>query len=166
MLLVRLSKCASIATRDKGGIVSRFARRIQRVSAAGGELYLTPASGSYSSGTTVTVTIKENSGSTPVNAVQANLTYPSSQLQFQSINTSTSPFTTTLQNSGGSGTVQIGVGALGSSVTGDAIIAIVTFTVIGTGTAAVQFAAGSGIAQTSDSTDICKKKTGSSYTLS
>ena len=58
------------------------------------------------------------------------------------------------------------MGTLGTSVTGDAIVAVVTFTVIGTGTAPITFAAGSGIAQTSDSTDVCKKKTGSSYTLS
>lgn len=146
--------------------MSRFARRLQRAPVSGGELYITPASGSYSNGATVTITIRENSYATPVNAVQANLTYPSGQLQFQSINTSSSPFTTTLQSSGGSGSVQIGVGLLGDSVTGDAVVATVTFTVIGTGTAAITFAAGSGIAKTSDSSDVCKKKTGSSYTLS
>lgn len=146
--------------------MSRFARRLQRAPVSGGELYITPASGNYTSGATVTITIRENSGSIPVNSVQANLTYPQAQLQFQSINTSSSPFTTTLQSTGGSGSVQIGVGNLGGSVTGDAVVATVTFTVIGTGTAQIQFAAGSGIAQTSDSSDICKKKIGSSYTLS
>ncbi len=139
---------------------------MQSVLDSGAQLYLTPASGGYSNGATVSVTVKENSYSTQVNAVQANLTYPTGQLQFQSINTSSSAFTTTLQSTGGSGSVQIGVGSLGNSVTGDAIVAVVTFTVIGTGFAQIQFAAGSGIAQTSDSTDICKKQTGSSYTLS
>lgn len=148
--------------------VSRFARRLQRVPVVIGELYITPPGGSYSNGATVTITIRENSYSTPVNAVQANLTYPAAQLQFQSISAGagTSPFTTVLQSTGGSGSVQIGVGLLGNSVTGDAVVATVTFTVIGTGTAPIQFAAGSGIAKTSDSSDICKKKTGSSYTLS
>lgn len=145
--------------------MSRFARRLQRAPVSGAELYLAPASGSYSNGATVTVTIKENSYSTLVNAVQANLTYPAGQLQFQSINTATSAFTSTLQSNGGGGSVQIGMGILSGSVTGDAIVAVVTFTVIGTGTAPITFTAGSGIAQTSDSTDICKKKTGSSYTL-
>lgn len=146
--------------------MSKLARRLQSVPVAGAELYITPASNSYSNGATVTITIRENSRSTQVNAVQANLTYPTARLQFQSINTSSSPFTTTLQSTGGSGNVQIGVGSLGSSVTGDAVVATVTFTAIATGSAQIQFAAGSGIAQTSDSTDICKKKTGSSYTIS
>lgn len=146
--------------------MSKFGRRLQSASPTGAELYITPATGSYTNGSTVTITIRENSGSTQVNAVQANLSYPTARLQFQSISTSSSAFTTTLQNTGGSGTVQIGVGILGSSVTGDAIVATVTFTAIGAGAAAVQFTAGSGIAATSDSSDICKKRTGANYTIS
>lgn len=146
--------------------MSKFGRRLQTAVSTGAELYITPATGSYTNGSTFTITIRENSGSTPVNAVQANLSYPTARLQFQSISTATSGFSDVLQSTGGSGTVQIGMGELGGSVTGDAIVATVTFSVVGTGSAAVQFTAGSGIAQTSDSTDICKKRTGATYTLS
>lgn len=146
--------------------MSKFGRRLQRGSSTGAELYITPSTGAYSNGATVTITVRENSGDIPVNAVQANLSYPTARLQFQSISTATSAFTTTLQSSGGGGTVQIGVGLLGSSVTGNAIVATVTFTVIGAGATAIQFTAGSGIAATSDSSDVCGKRTGANYTLS
>lgn len=146
--------------------MSKLGRRLQSAVSSGAELYITPATGSYTNGSTFTITIRENSGSVPVNAVQANLSYPTGQLQFQSISTATSAFSDTLQSTGGSGTVQIGMGELGGSVTGDAIVATVTFSVVGTGSATVQFTAGSGIARTSDSTDICKKRTSATYTLS
>ena len=45
--------------------------------AANDSLSITPASASLSLGTNVTVTIVENSGTDPVNAVQADLTYGS-----------------------------------------------------------------------------------------
>lgn len=146
--------------------MSKLGRRLQSAGPKGGTLYITPATDTYSNGSTLTITIRENSGSVPVNAVQANLSYPTNRLQFQSISTSTSAFTTSLQETGGGGTVQIGVGILGNSVTGDAIVATVTFQAIGAGAAAVQFTAGSGIAATADSSDICKQRIGANYTIS
>lgn len=143
--------------------MSRFARRVQRSVPTGAKLYITPASGSYSVGSTLTITIRESSGSTRVNAIQANLTYPTARLTFQSISTSSSPFTTTIESTGGSGNVRIGVGLLGDAVTGDQIVATVTFTVAATGNSAIAFAAGSGIADEATSSDICKQKIGGSY---
>jgi hypothetical protein len=106
-----------------------------------------------------------NSYAQAVNAVQANLTYPTARMTFQSIDTSHSNFTTTLQSTGGSGSVQIGVGLLGGSLTGQQEVARVTFTLASTGSAAVTFAAGSGIASADTATDICKKRTGATYTI-
>ncbi len=146
--------------------MSQFARRAQRASPPqGARLYITPASGSYSNGSTVTVTIMENSYADAVNAVQANLTYPTNRLTFQSISTTNSNFTTTIQSEGGSGTVQVGVGLLGNTLTGAQEVARVTFTANGTGSAAISFAAGSGIARASDSTDICQQQSGATYTI-
>lgn len=148
--------------------MSKFGSRLQRGASrsAEPELYLTPASGNLTNGSTLVLTIRENSYGAAVNAVQANLTYPTNRMTFQSISTANSNFTTTMQGQGGAGSVQIGVGLLGSSLTGDQEVARVTFTLTGAGSAAIAFAAGSGIAQSSDSTDICKKRTGSSYTIS
>lgn len=134
--------------------------------ATGAVLYITPASGNLTNGNTLIVTIRENSFSDAVNAVQANFSYPTNRMTFQSISTSSSAFTTTIQSDGGSGSVQIGVGILGSSVTGDREVARVTFTLTGAGAAALAFTAGSGIARASDSIDICKSRRGSNYTIS
>jgi hypothetical protein len=122
--------------------------------------------GSYTNGSTVTVQIRENSYGTAVNTVQANLSYPSALLQFVSISTTGSPFTTTIQSTGGSGSVQLGVGLLSDSVTGDQLVGTVTFTVIATGSARIDFVAGSGVAAAATSTDIVKRLFGASYVLS
>ena len=148
--------------------MSRFGRRLQKSagSSKSVELYLTPASGTLTNGNTLVVTVRENSFSQAVNAVQANITYPTNRMTFQSVDTSQSGFTTTIQSNGGSGSVQIGVGLLSNSLTGDQEVARITFMLTGTGSAALAFAAGSGIARASDSVDICEKRTGSNYTIS
>lgn len=140
-------------------------RRFQRVASGSPRLYLMPASASYASGGTLVVTIMANSYTEAVNAVQANLTYSSARLTFQSIDTSYSNFTTTLQSAGGGGSVQVGVGILASSLAGAQEVARVTFTLSSAGAASISFAAGSGIARASDATDICMVKTGASYTI-
>lgn len=107
----------------------------------------------------------ENSYGDAVNAVQANLTYPTDRLTFQSISTANSNFTSAIQSEGGSGSVQVGVGLLGGTLTGPQEVARVTFTATGAGAAAISFAAGSGIARASDATDICEHQIGASYTI-
>lgn len=146
--------------------MSIAARKHQK--ASGGsvpELYLSPSSTTVSNGNTVVITVYENSYAQAVNAIQANFTYPTNRLTFQSISTSNSNFTTTIQSDGGSGSVQIGVGLLGNSLTGNQEVARVTFTASGVGSASLSFTAGSGIARASDSTDICQKQTGSTVTV-
>lgn len=147
--------------------MSIAARRFQRSTSNSGspKLYLTPSLGSYANGGTLIVTIMANSYSQAVNAVQANLTYPTGRMTFQSIDTSHSNFTTTIQSSGGSGNIQIGVGLLGSTLTGLQEVARVTFSLISTGSAALPFAAGSGIARASDAVDICNATIGATYTI-
>lgn len=145
--------------------MSGFTRRSQRGTSKGGIIYLAPLSGSYSNGATVTLQIRMNSGGTAVNAVQSNLSYPTTQLQLISVDTTGSPFTTTIQNTGGGGIIQLGVGILAGSTSGDKLVGTITMSVLSTGSAAVSFAAGSGIARASDAVDICTKRTGGSYTL-
>lgn len=128
-------------------------------------MYLSPSAGTYAGGATITVEIREDSGAVAVNAAQANLSYPVSLLQFQSIDTSGSPFTTTIQSNGGSGSVELGVGILAGSTTGEQLVGTVSFTVIGAGSATINFADGSGLARADTSTDICNRKDGAAYTL-
>lgn len=53
--------------------------------ATGGAITLTPSSGTYTSGSNISVTISEDSGTEPVNSVQASLTYDPAKLQYVSV---------------------------------------------------------------------------------
>src|SRR4051812_4395571 len=69
--------------------------------AAVGTLYLSPSTLIVANGATFTVDIHESSGTEPVNAVQANLTYSETQLDFVGIDSSTSAFGTEAEATGG-----------------------------------------------------------------
>jgi len=132
--------------------------------AASATLYLSPSSGSVANGNTLTLYVYEDSGTEPVNAVQANLSYPASQLQFLSTSSS-SAFSVVAQNTGGSGSVQIGRGAL-PSVTGNQLVATVQFkALVGSGTAAVSFAGGSQVVSANSNANIMTVSPGGSYGL-
>lgn len=128
-------------------------------------LYMTPATGTYATGAAVQVTIRADSKAIATNVVQANFTYPTNRLTFQSIDTSMSPYTTTIQSTGGSGEVKIGVGILAGDTTGDQIVGVVTFTATGAGSAALSFANDSGIADSVNSTNVCEAMMGATYTI-
>lgn len=105
-------------------------------------VYLNPLSQTYPANTTFTVEIRENSGTTTVNAVQANFSYPANMLTFVSIDTTGSAFPTSAQGTGANGQVAIAQGIIGS-LTGDQLVAKVTFkTNSVTGVASLPFVAG------------------------
>ncbi|MEO6513324.1 MAG: fibronectin type III domain-containing protein [Candidatus Saccharimonadales bacterium] len=131
-----------------------------------GVLSLTPATANVSLGSNVVVTITENSSTTSVNAIEADLTYDQTKLQFVSIDTSTSPFNGLVARAtGGGGTVFVANGTT-TPTTGSQIVAKVTFTAIGTGSTSINFAATSGIAESTNNTDILGTMTGATYTIS
>src|ERR1017187_1426880 len=90
-------------------------------------LYLSPASSTTTVGSTLAVTVRENSGSTAVNAVEADLSYPSALLQYSSTDFSTSAFEIGAGSTGGSGSITMARGTVNSSLSGDQIVGIVTF---------------------------------------
>ncbi|MGB4758691.1 MAG: cohesin domain-containing protein [Candidatus Saccharimonadales bacterium] len=143
-------------------------RRLQQGVAGntGAKLYLTPVSGSYTVGNNVVLAVREDSLAAPVNGVQANLTYPASLLQFQSANNTGSGFTLMLQNTGGGGTVQLGVGLLGDSLTGDQLVGTITFTVLAAGSAQVSINSTSEVTSADDASNVCRRRFGARYTLS
>jgi hypothetical protein len=113
-------------------------------------VYLTPATQTVGPSSTITVQVRENSGTTAVNAVQANFSYPASLLTFVSIDTTTSAFTTAAQATGGSGQVSIARGIVGS-VVGDQLVATVTFTANTTsGSASLAFTSGTALVSAQD----------------
>jgi YD repeat-containing protein len=116
-------------------------------------IYLNPASVVVGPNGTVTVDVRENSGTTAVNAVQANFTYPIGLLTFVSIDgcvqsgtTCSAPFGTQAESTGASGLVKIGRGIAAATVTGDQLVARVTFNAGATGGAATMaFASGTAL---------------------
>jgi hypothetical protein len=132
--------------------------------AAAATLYMSPASGTALQGNTLTLDIRENSGTEPVNAVQANFTYPASLLRFNSI-ASSSAFDIAAQSSGGSGLVKIARGA-STPVSGDQSVATVSFTVVAdTGTATLAYSSGSMVVSSNTNADITTSSPGASFTL-
>jgi hypothetical protein len=112
----------------------------------------------------VAATIYEDSGPTAVNAVQADLNYPSN-LTFTSIDASSSAFPIAAQGTGGSGSVKIGRGTA-TPVTGAKVVAIVHFSASSTGTANISFAGTSAVIRSSDNGPESLNETGASYTIS
>jgi chitodextrinase len=141
---------------------------IARGHAASGTLTLQPSSSTVGVGNNFTVTVHENSGSDAVNAVEADLTYPANSLQFVSIDATTSAFGVQAVSTGGNGTITLARGTQ-TAVTGDQIVAVVTFkalTVTGASSAAVAFANSSAIVRSSDQTNVLVGTTPGSYTIS
>jgi hypothetical protein len=114
-------------------------------------------------GSSLYVQVHANSVNTPVNAVQADFTYPTGLLTFVSIDSASSAFDITASQTGGSGSVSIQRGATAPK-TGDLYIATVKFTVVGTGTANLNFQNSSLLLRSSNNTDILNEKLNATIT--
>ena len=140
-------------------------------SAPSGHIYLTPATSTVSTNAGFNVEIRENSGSTAVNAVQANLTYPASSLDVTGISTSSGAFSTVAEASASNGNIKIGLGTGAGTAAkiGDQSVAVIQFKAkTATGIAKVDFASGSAIIDASTNNDILSSLTnasGGSYTI-
>ena len=125
---------------------------------------ISPTGGSYTTGSTITVSISETSVSgDDVNAVQADLSYNTSLLTYDSMSL-TGPFTLCGQQTSGGGSVDIGCAAT-SAQSGAQAVAKVVFTVESAGTATVAMTSGSDIDNTSGSSVWNGTLPSASYTL-
>ena len=100
--------------------------------AASATLAVTPATGSYTTGSTFTVSVVENSGDTPVDSARAELTYNALAMQVVGFSTASNPFTTCVSPaSAANGNITTGdCTSLGSKKTGAQTLATVTFKVL------------------------------------
>lgn len=101
-------------------------------------VYMTPETNTRAVNTTFTVQLRENSGTTGVSAVQAAFTYPTNLIDYVSVDNTGSSFTTVAETSNNAGKVVVarGIAGGGALLTGDQLIATVTFrtkTTSGTG---------------------------------
>ena len=122
-------------------------------------VYLTPTDVTYAANQTFTVNLRENSGSTPVFAVGAKISYPANLLEFQSISTTNTAFPTVVQSAtyGGSGEVSIEAGATPGvdPLTGDNYVATITFrTLTSSGTANLDFTSGTQLLESTNFTNL------------
>jgi hypothetical protein len=126
-------------------------------------IYLTPGSGSYAVGSNFTVTVRENSGS-QVNAAEADLSYSTAYLEFVSIDASGSAFGIDASSTGGNGSVSIARGNT-SPVSGDQLVAKVTFKALLAGPANVTMQNNSVVLSSSTNSNVVTTRNGGSFTL-
>jgi len=108
------------------------------VNSSSASIYLTPANQNVSNNQLFSVAVKANSGATNVNAVQATISYPSNIVEVVSISTENSAYKLDVIKSNSNGKITIARGQIGG-ITGDNIVANITFKSKSTGKATLKF---------------------------
>ena len=103
------------------------------------KLYLQPSSVTIAPGTSFSVPVRLNTNGVNVNAVQADITYPSNLLTLESINTSGSAFALDVVNTGASGNISIVRGSFTPVSGNNLLVATMNFKAITAGTATLKF---------------------------
>lgn len=128
-------------------------------------IYITPPSGTVQRDSEITVTLRENSGISTINAVAAIINYPSNLLDFVSADTTGSAFGITAVNSGGNGKIDIQRANV-TALSGDNLIAKIKFHVKDTaGTAQLSFSDGTQLVSNKTSSNILVGTYGAQYTI-
>ncbi len=116
------------------------------VSAAGASMYMSPASRSVSKSAIILINVRVNGGGAGVNAVQANVAYPTDKLEYLNSYYSGTSFEVQAESSWGGGVVRMARGTL-SPINGDALVGTISFRVLASsGSATLSFAGGSTVA--------------------
>lgn len=139
------------------GLIGSTLYVLSRAAPTAPTIYLNSSSQTFAANSTFTVEVRENSGTTGINALQANFSYPANLVDFISIDTSTSAFQIIPEATGGAGSVNIAAAISGGSapLSGDKLIGIVTFkTKSLNGTVDMNFTSGTLLLSATDSTDL------------
>ena len=138
--------------------------------AANASLYLSPSTGSYTTGNTFLVQLKVNSGGVAINAVDGTLIFNPDKLEVISISKTDSVLSLWVQDptfSNSLGTINFAGGKPSPGYSGAAGTVInITFRARTAGTATLTFAAGSVLADDGKGTNILSSLGSGSYTLS
>jgi hypothetical protein len=139
---------------------------VVRPAYASSSLSFSPASGTFSAGSTMKVNVYANTGGENVNAVQANVAYPTDKLQFLSVSTRGSALTIFAEKYAAGGVVRLAGGTPSPGFSGNKLVASISFKVLqDTGTAALSFTGESAILRDSDNSNTLSGKGTGSYTL-
>lgn len=137
-------------------------------SAYAASISVTPATGVHQSGSTFTVRVAVNTAGQPINAADATLSFNPRELAVVSANRTGSIFNLWVTEptfSNAAGTINFS-GGLPAGYTGSAgTVMNVTFRVLGSGTARVNFSSGSVLANDGRGTNVLTTMNGGSYTL-
>ncbi len=128
-------------------------------------LTLSPSSETVQKGKTLTISVFEDSGDKPVNAVQAVISYPADTFDFQSIDSTGSAFEIQAQATGGGGKVTITRGQQGSVIGKHLVAKVNLVPKKDSGQAAVTFTDDSALLSSNDNKNILGQKTGGNYTI-
>ncbi len=125
------------------------------VAAAGASISLVANRSTVAPGGSLIVAVYMNGGGTPVNAVEADLNYPASQLQYVGLSYSGSAFSiNTPSNGGGNGSISIQNGSV-SAISGSALVATVTFKALASsGSAAIGISGSSNLINANDNSAV------------
>lgn len=137
------------------------------IRAAGTRLYLMPSSTNTNIGTSFQVAIRVDTAD-QINAVQANVSYPTDKLELTGVDYTGTAFGVQAEETKTAGLVKIGRGINGgsASVTGDLLVATLTFKTLAAGTGNITFAAGSAVAKDDGmGTNVLGSTEGSSFTI-
>lgn len=133
--------------------------------ATSGSLYMTPATGTYRVGDTITVNVRENSGTDEVLVTQADVQFVASQLQYLSMTCNGAFVDVAPPPTVTPGLVSTTCGSF-TNKTGDQQVAVATFKVLTSGPTTLSFAPTSIVYKTSDSSNAAGSMTGATYKLS
>lgn len=113
--------------------------------AAGGSISLTANKGTVAAGGSVIIAVYMNGGGNAVNAVQADLSYPASKLQYVGFSATGSAFEIGATSGGGDGLATLARGTV-SAVSGSGLVGTVTFKALAaTGSASIGVAGSSSL---------------------
>ena len=123
-------------------------------SAAGASISLTANRGTVAAGGSLIVAVYMNGGGTAVNAIQADVSFPSSKLQYVGYSSSGSAFEIGASSGGGDGLASVARGTT-SPVAGSALVGTLTFKALaGSGSAAISVAGSSSLVSATDNTAV------------
>jgi chitodextrinase len=140
---------------------------VTKIFAATASMSVLPATAAVNIGDNITLAIRENSSTDPVNAVQANVTFDTTRLQYVSTMSTGSPFSLEAETTPGVGTLRLVRTTAGgaSPVSGDNLVANVTFKALVSGPATVALATGSLVLRSTDNVDILVARNNATLTL-
>jgi chitodextrinase len=141
---------------------------VSQIFAATTSLTLVPSASTVNVGSNFTVAVRVNSGTDTVNAIQANLTYDSTKIQYVSVNETGSAFGLVAETTNNPGSLLIGraVAGGGLPVSGDNLVTTVTFKSIATGSVPISFGTGSLVARSTDNINVLTVSNNTTVTVS